>query len=260
LYYQSPLPRPEQLASFYPSSYSAYNSDTLISWLFRLVYWLDARRVARLIGKRGRVLDVGCGNGSALLKLKEYGEWELCGLEFDEVAASKARERGLDVRPGEVTARGHFPDGSFDLVRMGHVLEHVLDPAQTMARIYDLLRPGGFLYGETPNTDCLDFSVFGRYWGALHVPRHLTFFNSRNLRDLLAARGFTDIQISPRLRTVGWSCGLQNFFADRLALRVPDTGRVAWYVFLIIPFLPVTLVQSLIGRTGTIAFTARRPT
>jgi SAM-dependent methyltransferase len=253
------LPRPEQLASFYPSSYSAYNSDTLISLLFRLVYRLDAQRVERLIGKRGRILDIGAGNGSALLQLRERGQWELCGLEFDEAAASKARERGLDVRSGEVTARDHFPDGSFDLIRMGHVLEHVLDPAQTIARVYRLLRPGGVLYGETPNTDCLDFSIFGRYWGALHVPRHLTFFNSKNLRDLLAKCGYTDIRISPRLRTVGWSCGLQNWFADRFALRVPDTGRVSWYVLLIIPFLPVTLVQSLFGSTGTIAFTARRP-
>ncbi|MGH8129233.1 MAG: class I SAM-dependent methyltransferase [Steroidobacteraceae bacterium] len=258
LYFQAPLPHPAQIPSFYPPSYSAYNSDTLISLLFRFIYRLDARRVAKLIGRTGRVLDIGCGNGSALLQLRKRGRWQLCGLEFDESAAAKARERGLDVRSGDVLDCD-FPDRSFDLIRMGHVIEHVVDPAATISRVYSLLKPGGVLYGETPNTNCLDFRIFGRYWGALHAPRHLTFFNSANLHKLLTDTGFSEIRIAPRLRTVGWSCGIQNLLADKGAVKVPDTGRVPWYVLLIVPFLPVTLLQSLFGTTATIAFIARKP-
>lgn len=258
LYFQAPLPKPQDLASFYPASYSAYNSDTIISALFRVIYWLDAKRVAALIGPSGRILDVGCGNGSALAQMRRFGSWDLHGLEFDEVAAARARERGLDVRAGDVIGCD-FPERNFDLIRMGHVIEHVTDPAATVARVYSLLKPGGVYFGETPNTDCLDFRLFGRYWGALHVPRHLTFFHSRNLRELLEKAGFTDVRIEPRLRTVGWSCGIQNLLADRFGLKVPESGRVSWYVLLILPFLPVTLLQSLFGTTATIAFTAHKP-
>jgi len=258
LYFQSPMPRAEQLPGFYPPSYSAYNSNTVISALFRFVYWLDARRVEGLIGRQGSVLDIGCGNGSALAKMRELGEWKLSGLELDAGAVQAARARGLDVRQGDVLS-SDFEDASFDLIRMGHVIEHVLDPRATVARIYAMLRPGGVFFGETPNTDCADFRLFGRYWGALHVPRHLTFFNRKNLRALLEDAGFRDVRILPRLRTVGWSCAIQNALADKLGLEVQQTGRVGWYPLLIAPFLPFTLLQALFGTTATVAFVAKKP-
>jgi hypothetical protein len=62
----SPMPAEAELPSFYPPSYSAYQSNTLFSRIFRFVYRLDARRIRRLIGERGRLLDVGSGNGEAL--------------------------------------------------------------------------------------------------------------------------------------------------------------------------------------------------
>jgi SAM-dependent methyltransferase len=258
LLFQDPMPPAERIAGFYPPSYSAYNSNTIISLLFAFVYWLDARRVRSLIGENGRILDVGCGNGSALLKLHAAGRWELAGLEIDAVGAAKARAAGLDARQGELLGCD-FPTASFDLIRMGHVIEHVLDPVATLKKAFELLRPGGILLGETPNADCLDRRIFGKYWGALHVPRHLTFFNARNLSDALGRAGFKDVRIQPRLRTAGWSAGIQNLLADRFGLAVPPSGRVSWYLLLILPFLPVTAMQALFSRTGTVAFVARKP-
>jgi 2-polyprenyl-3-methyl-5-hydroxy-6-metoxy-1,4-benzoquinol methylase len=142
---------------------------------------------------------------------------------------------------------------------MGHVVEHFREPVQALRRAYALLRPGGILYGETPNVDCLDFRLFGRYWGALHFPRHITLFDARTLRRALGDTGFTAIRLSSRLRTVGWSAGIQNLLADRFGLRVPPNGRVRWYPALILPFLPVTALQSLRGQTATVAWTARKP-
>src|SRR3954462_15122316 len=91
---QYPLPNPAEIAGFYPPSYSAYNNNTVISWLFRRVYAWDAQRIAGLMKPTGRILDVGCGNGAALLAMKRYGEWELCGLEIDASAAARARAAG----------------------------------------------------------------------------------------------------------------------------------------------------------------------
>jgi SAM-dependent methyltransferase len=258
LLFQDPMPHADRIASFYPPSYSAYNSNTVISLLFALVYWLDARRVRSLIGESGRILDVGCGNGAALLKLRSAGRWELAGLEIDTEAAAKASAAGLDARQGELVGCD-FPGSSFDLIRMGHVIEHVLDPVATLRKAFELLRPGGILFGETPNADCLDYRILRQYWGALHVPRHLTFFNVRNLADALRRAGFLDVRIQPRLRTVGWSAGIQNILADKFGLTVPSTGRVSWYLLLILPFLPVTAFQALFSRTGTVAFIARKP-
>jgi SAM-dependent methyltransferase len=256
-YYQAPPPAPERIPSFYPPTYSAYDDDPAIAWLFRATFWLDARRVARLIGRRGTVLDVGCGAGAGLAAMRGYGEWELTGLELDHGAVRRARERGLDVRQGDLLS-ADFPPGSFNLIRMGHVIEHVLDPIATLRRAFDLLAPGGVVFGETPNIDCWDFRLFGRYWGALHFPRHLAFFTERTLRRAFRQVGFADVKIVSRLRTVGWSAGVQNWLADHSGLRVPAHGRVRWYLFLIVPFLPMTVLQALLSRSATVAFVARK--
>src|SRR5258708_5267510 len=110
--------------------------------MFRLHYWLDARRVNRLIGPRGRVLDVGCGDGAGLLALRRCGDWQLSGLEVDKGAAGKARAAGLDVECADLQSCS-FPAESFALIRVGHVIEHVLDPVRTLERTRELLRPGG---------------------------------------------------------------------------------------------------------------------
>jgi SAM-dependent methyltransferase len=257
-HFQAPLPDATEIPGFYPSTYTAFSENPATGLMFRLHYWLDARRVARLIGRRGRILDVGCGDGSALLALRRRGPWELFGLELDEGAAQKARAAGLEVQGGDL-ASCTLPTGTFDLIRMGHVIEHVLDPLRTLERARDLLRSGGVLFGETPNTACLDFRLLGRYWGALHVPRHITFFDHGTLRDALARTGFKDIEIHPRLRTVGWSAGIQNLLADRFGLAVPDHGRVAWYPLLIGLCLPLTVTQALLAWPATVAFVARKP-
>jgi SAM-dependent methyltransferase len=164
----------------------------------------------------------------------------------------------LDVRCGELIDTD-FADGSFDLIRMGHVIEHVLDPMATLHRAYRLLKPGGIFMGETPNTDCLDWRIFKKYWGPLHIPRHIFIFDDRNLRMALDRANFVEVDMGFGVRTVGWSAGVQNLLVDRAGLSVPPSGRVRWYSLLISIFLPVTLMQALLSKTATIAFRARKP-
>lgn len=255
---QDPLPVQSEIAGFYPSSYSAYNSDTIISWMCRVVFALDARRISRLVPKNASILDVGCGNGMGLLAMRRLGFTRLAGLEIDPTAAQAAKASGLDVRCGELLDTD-FADASFDLIRMGHVIEHVLDPMATLDRAYRLLKPGGVLMGETPNTDCLDWRIFKKYWGALHIPRHIFIFNDINLRRALQRANFHEIKMGFGLRTVGWSAGVQNLLADRAGLHIPPSGRVSWYTALIAIFLPFTLTQAAFGKTATVAFQARKP-
>jgi SAM-dependent methyltransferase len=258
LFSQDPLPVSSEIAGFYPPTYPAYHTDTMIGWMLRVVFARDARLISRLLPQDGRILDVGCGNGAALLAIRDVGFTHLTGVEIDPAAAERAIESGLDVHCGELL-EVDVPAASFDLVRMGHVIEHVLDPMATLKRAYRLLKPGGILMGETPNTDCFDCKLFKRYWGALHIPRHIFLFNDRNLRRALAASDFVDIKIGYGLRTVGWSAGVQNLLADRAGLAIPPAGRISWYGLLIALFLPLTLAQAVLGKTATIAFLARKP-
>ena len=215
LYFQDPLPHPSELRLL-PPTYSAYNPDPVINAAFRVVYRQDARQIARLLPQAGAVLDIGCGSGAALLELQKLGNWRLHGLEIDPGAAEMARQAGLDVRTGTLDDV-QYPSDQFDLIRLGHVIEHVIDPNDALAKIYRMLKPGGILFGETPNTDCLDFKLFQRYWGALHMPRHITLFNDQNLLWALNRAGFEDVKFGWHQRSVGWSAGIQNWLKTSLA-------------------------------------------
>jgi 2-polyprenyl-3-methyl-5-hydroxy-6-metoxy-1,4-benzoquinol methylase len=138
--------------------------------------------------ERGKLLDVGCGNGEFLATMKELG-WDTVGVETDERAAEGARERfGLDVRTGTVDVVA-FPDDSFDAVSLSHVIEHVYDPVTLLSECRRILRPGGKLIVLTPNTRSLGHRIFRAAWRGLEPPRHIHLFNRVTLRSAVQRAG-----------------------------------------------------------------------
>ncbi|ODR99964.1 hypothetical protein AUC68_02325 [Methyloceanibacter methanicus] len=88
--------------------------------------------------------------------------------------------------------------GSFDVITLSHVLEHVPDPGTTLMQLRELLRGGGHLYIDTPNIDAIGHEVYGRYWQGLDVPRHLSVLSQRALVDLLGKTEMTNISFLTR--------------------------------------------------------------
>jgi len=99
----------------------------------------------------GRLLDMGCGEGALLGRLRDrFSEsWQLTGFEVSRVRAEIARRRGHDV---VVSDDGLVPSeaASFDVVISSHVIEHVPDDRQYAGQLASLVRPGGHVYLETP--------------------------------------------------------------------------------------------------------------
>lgn len=101
-----------------------------------------------------RVLDIGCGDAGVLIALAESGA-TATGIELDEKGLRRgkvrAEEHGVRVRlMAGVAEHLPFPDGSFDLVILDNVLEHVVDRERTLQEIRRVLDPGGLLYMVTP--------------------------------------------------------------------------------------------------------------
>lgn len=135
----------------------------------------------------GRVLDVGCGGGLTLAQLRDLG-WQVEGVDPDPEVAAAAARRGLTVRVGSLPQQG-YPDASFDAVTLGHVIEHVAEPAALLAECRRVLRPDGRLSLVTPNAASLGHARFGRDWRGLEPPRHLQVFTAAALeRAVRAAR------------------------------------------------------------------------
>jgi 2-polyprenyl-3-methyl-5-hydroxy-6-metoxy-1,4-benzoquinol methylase len=142
--------------------------------------------------KEGRLLEVGCGNGRFLDRLRRAG-WNCVGVDFDQEAARTARRLGLDVRVGDLAAQD-FADASFDALVMSHVIEHVPDPRAVLAECRRVLRPGGRIVLLTPNVRSLGHRVAGRHWIGLDPPRHLFVYTAAALGRLLDGAGFTAIE------------------------------------------------------------------
>ncbi len=150
------------------------------------------RLVKRLAAPGTAILDVGCGTGEFLREVgREYGAW---GIEPEPEAARWARERfGLNVQTGDLSIV-QFPTGSFDLVTMWHVLEHIPDPAQALTTISGMLKDGGRLLVALPNISALDARLYRAFWVAIDAPRHLWHFDRPQLARLAEKTGFTIVR------------------------------------------------------------------
>lgn len=120
--------------------------------------WIDQR--AHLAGKR--VLDVGCGGGILSEAMAARGA-EVLGIDLGDkplrVAQLHALESGARVGYRAVSAEelARESAASFDVVTCMELLEHVPEPASTVAACAALARPGGWVFFSTINRNARAF-------------------------------------------------------------------------------------------------------
>jgi 2-polyprenyl-3-methyl-5-hydroxy-6-metoxy-1,4-benzoquinol methylase len=145
------------------------------------------RILARLRGEfelpgRGRLLDIGCGNGSLLSAAHElFPEWTLAGTEFDD----KNRTRIEAIASVEGLYTGSLRDipGTFDLVTLSHVFEHLTTPASLLDLLPAMLKPQGYVLIQVPNYLENPFE--------LTVADHCCHFCASTLAKIVGAAGYT---------------------------------------------------------------------
>ena len=141
------------------------------------------------IGAPGKIVDIGCGAGENMDRLKAAG-FDVVGVEPDPKARLSAARFGA-VHPGTAEALPAVIGAGFDYALMSHVLEHTISPADALARVHALLSEGGRLVVEVPNCEAAGFAEFGPHWPWTDVPRHIHFFSQQSLTKFLEAAGFS---------------------------------------------------------------------
>ena len=136
----------------------------------------------------GKLLDIGCGVGDFLLQVKDEG-WDILGVEPSDQAKRIAAAR-LGLTPLSPKGLSSLPDGSFDVITMWHVLEHVDDLHAEVHELHRLLKRGGRLLLALPNFKSFDATYYGPKWAAWDVPRHLNHFCVDSLREIIEPAGF----------------------------------------------------------------------
>ena len=145
-------------------------------------------------GSPGRLLEIGCGSGRFLNRMRKAG-WAVEGIDFDPVVAARVEEKfGIPVAIGSLPDLG-YTEGTYDVVAMSQVIEHVPDPAVLLKECRRVLRPGGRLVLSTPNARSVAHRIFGRHWRGLEPPRHQHVFTPAALSRCAKDCGFVDARV-----------------------------------------------------------------
>jgi SAM-dependent methyltransferase len=254
--YLTPQPRPGCEAAFYPRTYDPYRRSGATAHARRLLLRREVRQLWPLLAPPRHVLEVGCATGELLQLVREAGNPRVTGVEPDEAAAAAARARGLVVHSGTLEELA-LPSESVDVVLLQHVLEHVAEPRQALARIAQWLRPGGTVIVWVPNGASWAATVFGRAWMGYDPPRHRSVFTPATLRRALAAVGLTVIDERHEWHGLEWAWGLR-LLARRAGARRLEQLLTAVHFPLVLATTPIAVLAALAGRSGRIRVIARK--
>ena len=188
----APRPQPEKMNQYYPDEYFGLSGRRFLGpgeMIIRLARLWRADAIHRYFRLPGRVLDIGCGRGWMLAKLKQLG-WECYGTEWSETLVKLHQQNGLQV-VRELDLRDcHFPDQFFDAVTLWHVFEHIPNPVEILSEIHRILKPGGLIVLATPDVGGLSARLTRQAWFSLDVPRHLFHYSHNTLAAIIERAGF----------------------------------------------------------------------
>ena len=157
----------------------------------------------------GRLLDLGCWVGFFSAEARDRG-WDPTGVEPSRFASAYARdELGLTVIAAGLF-EAELPEGSFDVVFLGDVIEHLPDPAEAVRLVETLLNPDGLLVMALPDAGSRLARAMGRRWWSV-IPTHVHYFTRGSMARMLSENGFDILEIrsQPKTFTVG-------YYLDRL--------------------------------------------
>ena len=223
-------PPTDRLDEIYPANYYAYVDDE-ISAVERVKRLFDGRRLRRLLrqlpGDALRILDVGGADGSMLTLARQADpRVHLTQIvDIDAGAEASARRRGHEYFHGSIDEFA-APD-RYDLVLLLNVLEHTADPGAVLAKLRDLLVPGGIVLVQTPNTDSLDARLFRhRDWGGYHCPRHWMLFERHSITRVAVEAGLHVQRFSYTQGAPFWTVSVLAELARRGRARITPSRPV----------------------------------
>ena len=217
-------PRPDKL-----TLKKIYNKDTYHNKFYSTEdhekYSISVLYLEKFIKKNLVILDYGCGAGY-FLKALEKKNYKVMGVDFEEDLINNLNKKYNTFTISEFENNENL--NNFDVIHLGDVLEHLVNPIEIINLIIKRIKPGGYLYIEGPlerNLSFVNFSIllYGNFRNLFfffkkrnHTPTHLFFVNL--ITQLNFFNQFTSLSIvNYKVYETGWPYVNQNFFKSVIA-------------------------------------------
>jgi 2-polyprenyl-3-methyl-5-hydroxy-6-metoxy-1,4-benzoquinol methylase len=242
---------PANLADYYPSAYFAFKPQhklakahwraTLDHHRFRAALfgtsWLGslANAIAKPLNyvewarhsgvrQDARVLDIGCGAGKLLVRMKHAGFEQCVGVD-PYIGETLNYANGATVRAQTLTEFARTNSNSFDFIMLHHALEHMPHQQTVLEHVKAMLSPNGRILIRIPVAACFAWRTYGADWVNLDPPRHLYLHTQQSLA-LLAEQVDLDIIKTVYDSTARQFVGSELWQRD-IALEEPSPERKA---------------------------------
>lgn len=184
------------------------------------------------ISRTGKLLDIGCGNGSFLSTFnKFYNQYELSGAELNE--HNKQQVLSIDKVQSFYTCNIDRIEKQFDIVTLIHTLEHIENPVVFLKKIATRLNRDSFLIIQVPEINKSPFDLM--------IYDHLSHFTKNSLIYLLESSGYkvlkTGNPVNKEITIIAQICSNNEKTAKPLLENI-------FKIEIIFDYLEQTIVQS----------------
>jgi len=203
-----------------------------------LIIDLITKEISR---RRKKILDIGCGDGCFIIRFKNY--CEVFGVDISWRAIKIAKKAGIDAYEVDISCEKlPFEDEYFDIVYMGDLIEHLVNPDFAINEVARVIKSNGFLVLSTPNlaswlnrlllllgmqplfSEVSTIRNFGRLGRSGSFPvGHLRLFTYGALKEFLTYHRFRIVNV------VGAPCeGLSKLLSkiDRIFSKIPSLSSI----------------------------------
>jgi 2-polyprenyl-3-methyl-5-hydroxy-6-metoxy-1,4-benzoquinol methylase len=215
--FTSPRPPESNAGQFYQSSNYISHQTTAVSLfdrLYLIIRSFTLRWKYQLVKPycHGSLLDVGCGTGTFLTYCQKQG------IRVTGIEPSDARKTIQGITTYQTLSQA--PQQSYSVITLWHVLEHIYELKETIGLLKSNLEENGTIFIAVPNRLSQDAHVYGKYWAAWDVPRHIWHFSSDNMSQLMKQSGLQVKEIIPMK--------LDAYYVALLSEKYRGTGKLGF--------------------------------
>jgi len=222
----SPYPAEADLSAYYNDKYLEKKCTDSVSHLLRFsaeyrptVFSEYAQSVAdagltMAALLKSRILDFGCADGIFLDWLRSVGvaQDQFCGIDISEEMVQIAKQKGH--RAVSVESQAELSGEKFDVVTLWDVLEHVLNPVETLKSLTQFLKPGSHILLQTPRPGLISDVLAEAFEHYLPI-EHVHLFPRETLVKCLGPLGYRVVKA-------------MSFGANAPATKVPRPYKSAY--------------------------------